>query len=80
MKKLVVQLLFALGVRDVQYGILQFQFLSVGWFSFLILFSLLLHCCVFFVSPLTVPTVGLYHPSDAVAVAMGLLSTCYYIL
>lgn len=82
-----MQLLFASGVRDVEYGILQFQLVLVVWFSFLISFSLLLHCCVlFFVryrterSPLTVPTVGLYHPSDAVAIAMGVLSTCYYVL
>lgn len=43
-----MQLLFASGVRDVQYGILQFQLLLVVWFSFLISFSLLLHCCVWF--------------------------------
>lgn len=43
-----VQLLFASGVRDVEYGILQFQLVLVVWFSFLISFSLLLHCCVCF--------------------------------
>lgn len=63
-----------------QYGILQFQLLLVVWFSFLISFSPLLRC-VFFVryrterSPVTVPTVGLYRPSDAVAIATGVLST-----
>ena len=44
----VVQLLFTSGVRDVQYDILQYQLVLVVWFSFLISFSLLLHCCVCF--------------------------------
>lgn len=42
----IVQLLFASGVTDVQCGILQYQLALVVWFSFLISFSLLLHCCV----------------------------------
>lgn len=42
----VVQLLLPSGVRDVHYGILQYQVVLVVWFPFLIPFSLLLHWCV----------------------------------
>lgn len=64
-----------------------FSFSFCWWCGFLnFIFSSASLLCVVFVrhrterSLLTVPTLGLYHPSDAVAIAIGVLSTCYYVL